>query len=220
MELLSHFIDFVLHLDKHLVEMVQQYGTLTYGILFFIIFAETGFVVTPFLPGDSLLFAAGAVCKSGNLNVFLLMGLLIGAGILGNTVNYLIGSYLGPAVLEKEKVPFIKKEHLVKTHEFYEKHGAKAIIFSRFLPIFRTFVPFIAGIGQMDWKKYMLYNVVGSILWVIPFTVAGYLFGQIPVVQKNFSLIIVAILVVTALPAIYTGVKEYRASKASKWVSE
>jgi membrane-associated protein len=216
MDLLKDFIDFVLHLDKNLVLMVKEYGTLTYVILFFIIFAETGFVVTPFLPGDSLLFAAGAVAKSGDLNIVLLIVLIYIAAVLGNTVNYMIGAYLGPAFLEKEKIPFIKKEHLVKTHAFYEKHGARAVILSRFLPIFRTFVPFVAGIGQMDWRKFSLYNMIGAAFWVVPLTIAGYLFGQIPYVQKNFSVIIIAIIVITALPAIATALNEYRSAKKAK----
>lgn len=201
---------------KHLNEnFLIPYGNLTYAILFFIIFAETGFVVTPFLPGDSLLFAVGAIAAWENppLNLFTLIALLSIAGIIGNTLNYRIGYFIGPKIFEQEKIRFIKKEHLIKTHAFYEKHGAKAVILSRFLPIFRTFVPFVAGIGQMEWKKFMLYNIVGGVSWVVIGTVAGYLFGNIPWVQEHFEMVLIGIVVITVMPAVIGVVSEYFKAK-------
>lgn len=193
---------------------IQPYGELVYAILFFIIFAETGFVVTPFLPGDSLLFAVGAIAArpDGGLNLLTLIVIMSLAAIIGNTINYRIGYMVGPKIFERES-RWIKKEHLIKTHAFYEKYGAMAIILSRFLPIFRTFVPFVAGIGQMDWKKYMLYNIVGGISWVVLGTVAGYLFGNIPFVQEHFELILIGIVVVTVLPAVVGVLREYLKAK-------
>ncbi len=204
---------------KHLNEnFLIPYGNLTYALLFFIIFAETGFVVTPFLPGDSLLFAVGAIAAWDNppLDLFTLIILLSVAGIIGNTINYRIGYYIGPKIFEQEKIRLIKKEHLIKTHAFYEKHGALAIILSRFLPIFRTFVPFVAGIGRMDWKKFMLYNVVGGISWVVIGTVAGYLFGNIPWVQEHFEMVLIAIVVITVMPAVIGMASEYLKSRKAK----
>lgn len=203
-------IDFILHFNEHLDEMLKNYGTLTYGILAFVIFAETGFVITPFLPGDSLLFAVGTKTAGDNppLDIFITIILLSIAAILGNTINYMIGRKVGPAIFERE-TRFIKKEYLVKTHAFYEKYGAMAVILSRFLPIFRTFVPFVAGIGQMDWKKYMLYNVIGGIGWVVIGVVAGYFFGGFEFVQKHFEAVVIGIILVTAAPAIVTALVEY-----------
>lgn len=203
-------IDFILHFNEHLDEILKNYGTLTYGILAFIIFAETGFVITPFLPGDSLLFAVGTKTAGENppLDFFLTIFILSVAAILGNMINYMIGRKIGPAIFERE-TRFIKKDYLVKTHAFYEKYGATAVILSRFLPIFRTFVPFVAGIGQMDWKKFMLYNVIGGVSWVVIGTAAGYFFGGFEFVQKHFEAVVVGIIVVTILPAIITGLREY-----------
>lgn len=187
------------------------YGNLTYAILFFIIFAETGFVVTPFLPGDSLLFAVGALSAKENagLDLTTLIVLLSLAAIIGNTINYRIGYFIGPKIFEQEKIRFIKKEYLLKTQAFYEKYGAMAVILSRFVPIIRTFVPFIAGISQMDWKKYMFYNIIGGLGWVIIGTVAGYWFGNIPWVQKHFEAVLIAIVLISVLPAIISIVTEF-----------
>lgn len=201
MSFLSQAIDFFLHLDKHLGQIISDYGIWTYGILFLTIFCETGLVVTPFLPGDSLLFAAGALAATGVLDPHLLFLLLAIAGILGNTANYSIGHLVGPKVFTSNS-RFLKKEYLDKTHDFYEKHGGKAVIFGRFLPIFRTFVPFIAGIGEMTYVRYTIYNVIGSTAWVGLFIYTGYFFGNLPFVRNNFSLVILAIIVITSLPPV------------------
>ncbi|MDX1905791.1 MAG: DedA family protein [Bacteroidia bacterium] len=216
MEFFKALIDFVLHIDEHLVEMVAEYGVFTYAILFFIIFAETGFVVTPFLPGDSLLFAAGALAATGALNVWIIIGLLLLAAVLGNSVNYAIGSFIGPRIMKQDKIRFIKKEYLIKTQEFYEKHGVKAVILGRFLPFFRTFIPFVAGIGNMSPAKFSLYNLIGAVLWVIPFTLLGYAFGEIPVVKENFSLVVLGIIFVTVLPTLVGVVREVIKSRREK----
>lgn len=203
MELIKHFLDLILHLDKHLVELVNQYQSWTYGILFLIIFCETGLVVTPFLPGDSLLFAIGALSSKGELNVFLIFILLSIAAILGDTVNYWIGNIVGPKVFSSESSRWLNRKHLERTHEFYEKYGAKTIILARFVPIVRTFAPFVAGIGKMNYGKFLLYNVVGGIAWIAIFTYAGYFFGEIPIVKRNFTLVIFAIIIISVLPMIY-----------------
>lgn len=208
MDFLKMLFDFVMHIDKHLLEYSVQYGQWLYGILFFIIFAETGFVVTPFLPGDSLLFAAGALCPIGALNVWVLISLLIAAAILGNTINFFIGKKLGPAFLEKEKIPFIKKEYILKAQEFYAKHGTKALVISRFIPIVRTFVPFIAGIAKMNTAKFVLWTALSAFIWVIPITFAGYFFGNIPIVKNNFSIVVLGIIFVSILPGIIAIARE------------
>ncbi len=202
MEFLTQFIDIVLHLDKHLALLVQQYGLWIYGILFFIIFAETGFVVTPFLPGDSLLFVAGALAAigEGGMDIFVLMGVLSAAAILGNMVNYQIGRYLGPKVFQWENSRFFNRDALVKTHAFYEKHGGKTLVMSRFLPLFRTFAPFVAGIGAMSYAKFTLFNLIGALGWVISLCLAGYWLGNIPWVKANLSVMIVGIIVVSLIP--------------------
>ena len=202
MEFLTQFIDIVLHLDKHLALLVQQYGLWIYGILFFIIFAETGFVVTPFLPGDSLLFVAGALAAigEGGMHIFVLMGVLSAAAILGNMVNYQIGRYLGPKVFQWENSRFFNRDALVKTHAFYEKHGGKTLVMSRFLPLFRTFAPFVAGIGAMSYAKFTLFNLIGALGWVISLCLAGYWLGNIPWVKANLSVMIVGIIVVSLIP--------------------
>ncbi|MCI0664547.1 MAG: DedA family protein [Acidobacteria bacterium] len=202
MEYISWFIDFVLHLDKHLIELVQQYGTLSYGILFLIIFCETGLVVTPFLPGDSLLFAIGALSAKGALNVYWVYFLLSLAAILGDSTNYWIGYYLGPKVFKSDSSRWLNRRHLVRTHEFYEKYGGKTIIFARFMPIIRTFAPFVAGIGQMNYLKFLFYSVTGTIFWIGLFVTAGYWFANQAVVQENFSLVVVAIIIISLIPAI------------------
>ncbi|QIL76014.1 MULTISPECIES: DedA family protein [Hymenobacter] len=214
MEILKDIIDFILHLDKHLGAIIQDYGTWTYAILFLIIFVETGVVVLPFLPGDSLLFAAGslAALPGSPLNVWLMMGLLIVAAVLGDTLNYHIGDYLGPRVF-RENSRFLKREHLIRTQEFYEKHGAKTIILARFIPIIRTFAPFVAGVGTMSYTKFLSYNVVGGVLWVASLTSAGYFFGTIPIVQKNFSLVVLAIIGLSILPVIFEFVKSRQNSR-------
>ena len=204
MELLMQFFDIVLHLDKHLALLVQQYGLWIYGILFVIIFSETGFVVTPFLPGDSLLFVAGALAAigEGGMDIVVLMGVLSLAAILGNTVNYHVGRYLGPKVFHWENSRFFNRDALVKTHAFYEKHGGKTLIISRFLPLFRTFAPFVAGIGTMSYGRFALFNVTGAIAWVAVCLFAGYWFGNLPWVNKHFELVVVGIVLVSVMPMV------------------
>jgi membrane-associated protein len=207
MELISQVIDFFLHLDKYLAEIISAYGTWTYLILFFVIFMETGFVVTPFLPGDSLLFAAGTFASLGALNVWVLFILLSFAAILGDTVNYWIGHFIGEKAFSGN-IRFLKKEYLDRTHEFYERHGGKTIILARFIPIIRTFAPFVAGVGEMSYGRFITYNVVGGIMWVGIFVFAGYFFGNIPFVKHNFSLVILAIIIISVLPGVYEFTKE------------
>ena len=202
MEFLPSIVDFFLHLDRHLAEVIQSYGTWTYAILFAIVFLETGLVVTPLLPGDSLLFAAGSFAALGALDLSLLFVLLSVAAILGDTVNYAIGHYLGPKVFHYPKSRFFNPDHLKKTHDFYEKYGGKTIIIARFIPIVRTFAPFVAGIGAMSYPRFITYNVVGGIVWVAVCLGAGYFFGNLPFVKKNFSLVILAIIVVSVMPAV------------------
>jgi membrane-associated protein len=200
MEVVSNIIDFFLHIDVHLNEIILQYGTLTYGILFFVIFAETGFVFTPFLPGDSLLFAAGTFAARGSFNVYLLAILLASAAIIGDNVNYWVGRKIGIRLFERYS-RFLKKEYLDKTHRFYEKHGGKTIILARFFPIIRTFSPFVAGLGRMTYSRFVLNDIAGGIIWISVFVFGGYFFGNIPVVQKNFSLVIIVIIVISVIPA-------------------
>ena len=201
MEFISTAIDFFLHIDVHLNEIILQYGTLTYGILFFIIFAETGFVFTPFLPGDSLLFAAGTFAARGSFDVYLLAVLLIAAAIAGDNVNYWVGRKLGIKLFERYN-KLLKKEYLEKTQKFYVKHGGKTIILARFFPIIRTFSPFVAGLGKMEYSRFVMNDIAGGIIWISVFVFGGYFFGNIPVVQKNFSLVIVVIVVISVIPAI------------------
>ena len=208
MELVHWFVDFFLHLDRHLAEVIQSYGTWTYGLLFTIVFLETGLVVTPFLPGDSLLFAAGSFAAlqqpdgSPVLSFPVLFVLLSLAAIVGDTVNYGIGAYLGPKVFHFPRSRFFNPEHLRKTHAFYEKYGGKTIIIARFVPIVRTFAPFVAGIGAMSYARFLAYNVVGGLLWVSLCLSAGYFFGNLPFVRNNFSLVILAIVLISILPAL------------------
>ena len=211
MEFFSKIIDLFLHLDVHLHELILQYGTFTYSILFAVIFAETGLVFTPFLPGDSLLFAAGTFAAKGAFNPHLLFILLTIAAIIGDTVNYWIGHYIGMKVFNW-KIPFLKKEHLDRTHQFYEKYGGKTIIIARFVPIVRTFAPFVAGIGSMTYSKFITYNVVGGILWVAIFIYGGYFFGNLPFVKNNFSWVIIVIIFLSILP----GIIEYVRHKIEK----
>ncbi|KAA3436164.1 DedA family protein [Rufibacter hautae] len=207
MELLRQFIDLFLHLDQHLSQIISDYGTWTYAILFLIIFVETGVVVMPFLPGDSLLFAAGAFAATGVLNIWVLLVLLFVAAFLGDTLNYLIGDYFGPKVFKRD-YRFLKREYLLKTQAFYEKHGGKTIIFARFIPIIRTFAPFVAGVGTMKYSKFLSYNIIGGFLWVVGFTVAGFVFGNIPAVKKNFSFVIFGIILISIIPPIIEIVKQ------------
>jgi membrane-associated protein len=203
MEFLPSVVDFFIHLDRHLAEVIRDYGVWTYAILFTIVFLETGLVVTPLLPGDSLLFAAGSFAALGALDLSLLFVLLTVAAILGDTVNYAIGHYLGPKVFHYPKSRFFNPDHLKKTHDFYERYGGKTIIIARFVPIVRTFAPFVAGIGAMSYPRFVTYNVVGGIVWVAACLGAGYFFGNLPFVKKNFSLVILAIIVVSVMPAAF-----------------
>lgn len=215
MELIYSLIDFILHIDDHLVEIVNNYQTWTYLILFLIIFAETGLVVTPFLPGDSLLFAAGAIIAKPetDLNIFIMWGLLFAAGIIGDLVNYHIGKYIGPKAFSG-KYKFLKKEYLDKTEGFYDKYGGKTIIYARFVPIIRTFAPFVAGVGSMTYGKFASYNVIGSFLWVSSFLFIGYFFGGLPIIKDNFTIVIFAIILLSLVPPIVEVVKEkYKTKK-------
>jgi membrane-associated protein len=211
MELFASLLDLFLHLDEHLANVINQYGVWTYGILFAVIFLETGVVVTPFLPGDSLLFAAGTFAALGTMNVYLLAGLLIAAAILGDSVNYSIGHYLGERAY---KIKWIKKEYLDRTHAFFEKHGGKTIFLARFVPIVRTFAPFVAGIGRMSYGYFITYNFVGGIVWVLLFTFAGYFFGNIPFVRRNFEFVIIGIILVSVAPMFVEWWKARREAKA------
>ena len=202
MDLLLAFVDIVLHLDRYVQQLVELYGVWIYVILFAIVFSETGFVVTPFLPGDSLLFVAGAVAALGGMHLGLLMLLLIVAATTGNMLNYQIGRYLGPRVFSWENSRFFNKAALEKTHQFYERHGGKTLVISRFLPLLRTFAPFVAGVGAMHYPRFAAYNLFGAVLWVLSLTLAGYFFGNLPWVQRNLSAVIVGIIVVSLIPAI------------------
>jgi Uncharacterized membrane-associated protein len=206
MEIIKSLIEFILHIDKHLGEIIKNYGTLTYFILFFIIFAETGFVFTPFLPGDSLLFAAGVFASLGNFNILILLSILILAAILGDTVNYWIGHFFGEKIVTNPKIP-INQEHIEKTNRFFEKHGGKTIILARFVPIVRTFAPFVAGAGQMSYRKFISYNIIGGILWASIFTLSGFFFGNIPFIKKNFSLVVIVIILISLVPMIIEVIK-------------
>jgi len=212
MNIILTFIDFILHLDKYLGQIIQDYGTWTYLIMFFIIFMETGFVVTPFLPGDSLIFAAGAFAGLGYLHIGILFAILAIAAIAGDTANYWIGHFVGPRAFSGN-VRFLKKEYLDRTHAFYEKHGGKTIIFARFIPIIRTFAPFVAGVGAMTYPKFIAYNVIGGVAWVALFSFGGYFFGNLPVVQKNFTFVILAIIFISVLPAIIEFIKGRQQSR-------
>jgi len=215
MDLISKIVDFVLHLDIHLNALIQASGFWTHLILFVVIFCETGLVVTPFLPGDSLLFAAGTFAAAGSLKIGWLFLLLAAAAVLGDTVNYWIGKIIGPKVFQKENSRIFKKQYLDRTHRFYEKYGAETIILARFVPIVRTFAPFVAGIGKMTYARFLSYNVIGGVLWVALFTFGGYFFGNIPFVKKNFSLVIIAIILISLLPIAYEFLK-HRKKKAAK----
>jgi len=210
MEQIKFLIDLFLHLDEYMANIITQYGTWTYIILFGVIFVETGLVVMPFLPGDSLLFAAGTFAALDALNIYYLLGLLMFAAILGDTVNYSIGHYLGERAYN---IKWIKREYFDKTHAFFEKHGGKTIFLARFVPIVRTFAPFVAGIGKMSYGYFITYNFVGGITWVLLFTLAGYFFGNIPIVRENFELVIIAIILVSVVPM---GIEWWKARRAAK----
>lgn len=205
--MLSQLFDFILHIDVHLGQIISTYGVMTYAILFGIIFVETGLVFVPFLPGDSLLFAAGAFAALGNLNLLLVLGLMMVAAILGDTVNYWIGHFFGDRLVANPRVP-INKEHIEETQKFFDKHGGKTIILARFVPIVRTFAPFVAGIGRMKYSQFISYNVIGGVLWVLVATLAGFFFGNIPFVKENFSLVVLGIVVVSVVPMISPLVKK------------
>ncbi len=207
MEIISGLVDFILHLDVHLNTIIKNFGIWTYLILFLIIFLETGVVVTPFLPGDSLLFAAGSFAALGSLNVFALFILLTLAAILGDTLNYWIGHFIGPRAFSGN-TRFLKKEYLDRTHVFYEKYGGKTIILARFIPIIRTFAPFVAGIGAMDYPHFFFYNVIGAVLWVSIFTFGGYFFGNLPFVRDNFTIVIMVIILISVLPGVFEFLRE------------
>jgi membrane-associated protein len=197
---IKSFIDFILHLDTHLLSMVNQYGTFTYILLFIILFSETGLVIIPFLPGDSLLFIAGSIAAQGSLNIWALIIILFVGAVLGDAVNYSIGSFIGPKVFENDRFKLINKEHLQKAQDFYDRKGAIVIVLARFIPIIRTFAPFVAGVSKMHYRKFVVYNIVGAGLWVLLATLAGYFFGNIPVVKDNFSLVTIAIVVLSFIP--------------------
>jgi membrane-associated protein len=219
MDWLQFFLDVFLHLDKHLGEVVNNYGVWTYSILFVIIFCETGLVVTPFLPGDSLLFAAGALAASpaasDTLNPIWLFVLLSVAAIVGDTVNYWIGAFIGPRAFSGE-IRFLKREYLDRTHAFYEKYGGKTIIIARFVPIVRTFAPFVAGIGAMNYAKFIIYNILGGVAWVALFIFGGYWFGNQEFVKKNFSLVVLAIIIISVMPMVVEYLRARRARPAAE----
>jgi len=215
MTALKFLIDFILHLDVHLGQIISAYGSLTYALLFLIIFVETGLVITPFLPGDSLLFAVGAFAALGSLNIFMLLVLLTVAAIFGDTANYWIGHFFGEKLVANPKIP-IKKEHIVRTQKFFDKHGGKTIILARFVPIVRTFAPFVAGIGKMHYGKFISFNIIGGIGWVLLVTLSGFFFGNIPVVKDNFSTVIIAIVLISIAPMIIQGLmSKFQKEKSS-----
>lgn len=210
MELVTKIFDFVMNLDANLTELAKEYGVWTYLLLFVIVFCETGLVVTPFLPGDSMIFVIGALSANGELNLAAIAVVLILAAILGDTANYHIGKLIGPKIFRKENVRFLKKEYLIRTHEFYEKHGGKTIIIARFIPIIRTFAPFVAGMGSMTYWRFISYNIIGAVMWVALFLSAGYFFGNIPAVEENFTFVIFAIIFLSLLPGAATFIRGKR----------
>ncbi len=211
MDYLKYLIDFILHIDVHLSELIRDYGAQTYAILFAIVFVETGLVVMPLLPGDSMLFAAGAFTAKGDFNLWLLGAGLSVAAIAGDSLNYAIGHYLGPKVFDRN-YRWLNREHLRRTEAFYEKHGGKTIILARFMPIIRTFAPFVAGVGAMNYRRFLAYNIVGGLLWVWSFVLLGYFFGNLPAVKKNFTLVILAIIVISLMPIVVEFFKARRAA--------
>jgi membrane-associated protein len=211
MDLIKNLIDFILHIDVHLSELISSYGLVTYLILFGIVFVETGIVFMPFLPGDSLLFAAGALAALGSLNIWLVLILLTIAAILGDTSNYWIGHFFGQKIIDNPKIP-LNQNHIDKTNAFFAKHGGKTIFLARFVPIVRTFAPFVAGLGKMDYGKFLMFNIIGGIVWVVSLTMAGFLFGNVEFVKHNFSLVVIAIVVLSIVPMVWHFIQ----SKLSK----
>jgi len=211
LELGRKLVDFVLHVDRHLEEIVASCGGWSYGILFLVVFVETGVVVMPFLPGDSLLFATGAICAlpAAGLNVHLMAGLLLVAAFLGDTANYWIGRRLGPAVFKREDSVWLRKKHLDRAHEFFEQYGGRAVILARFVPFVRTFVPFVAGVGAMSYRRFLAYNLVGGVVWIYSFLYLGYFFGNLPAVKKNFGLVILGIIFLSILPMVFEVVRAW-----------
>ena len=219
-ELVKQLMDLLLHFDRHLREMLDWVGPWTYVILFAIVFCETGLVVTPFLPGDSLLFAAGALAATQSLSLPVVLGGLAVAAVLGDAVNYMIGAKFGERFLATQKIPWIRREHLDQTHGFFERYGNKTIVIARFVPIVRTFAPFVAGIGKMSYRQFAVYNIVGGCAWVLICTMAGYVFGNIPVIKNNFSLVVIGIVFVSVLPIAWEAFASYRRSRTEKLVSD
>ena len=216
MEILTQILDFFLHLDKHLSDIINEYGTLTYVILFLIIFTETGLVVMPLLPGDSLLFAAGALAAStGALDPWVMIPLLIVAALLGDNLNYFVGKFLGSTIKKRERILFFKREYLEKTEAFYEKHGGRTVIMARFIPIVRTIAPFVAGAGSMVYSRYIVFCIVGALLWVPSMTMLGYFFGNMPIVKKNFELVVFGIIGLSILPMVWEFAKTKFAAKSA-----
>jgi len=213
LQLVKFLFEFVIHIDVHLSEIIQSYGVWTYLILFLIIFCETGLVVTPILPGDSLLFAAGTFAARGDFNVMWLFVILSIAAVLGDTANYWIGTFVGPKIFHKERVRFLNKEYLDRTHQFFEKYGGKTIIIARFVPIIRTFAPFVAGIGSMTYWHFISYNVIGGIAWIAAFVFAGFYFGNITMVKNNFTIVIFAIIIISILPGVIEFIRQHRMNK-------
>jgi len=210
MELITHYIQVFLHLDRYLSLIIQEYGFWTHLILFCIIFCETGLVVTPFLPGDSLLFAAGTFAACGALELTVVLSVISVAAIAGDTINYWFGFLAGPTMLERKKIRWVRKEYLDQAHQFYEKYGGKTIVLARFIPIIRTFAPFVAGIGTMAYSRFLLYNIIGGMFWVIAMTLLGFFFGNIPMVRKNFSFVIVIIIMISILPGVIEAIRQRR----------
>ncbi|KOA21447.1 inner membrane protein YghB [Clostridium homopropionicum DSM 5847] len=216
MDILIKFINVILHIDTYLNLIVQQYGVLTYAVLFLIIFLETGLVITPFLPGDSMLFAAGALAAISSLNIATLLIIIFLAAFLGDTANYHIGKKIGVKILEREHTRFINKEHLIEAQNFYKKHGSMTIVIARFIPIIRTFAPFVAGIGKMKYKKFISYNMVGGALWVTLFLSGGYFFGNLPFIKENFSYVLIAIILISLMPGVIVFINEKRNGRGNE----
>jgi membrane-associated protein len=215
-EWLAAFVDLIVHLDEHLLWVAQNYGAWIYAVLFLIVFCETGLVVTPFLPGDSLLFVAGTIAGAGEMNVHLMAGLLVLAAVLGDSVNYAIGHYLGPRVFRYEDSWFFRRAYVERTHAFFERHGGKTIVLARFLPIVRTYAPFVAGIGRMEYGRFLLFNLTGALLWVVLLTYAGYVFGNVPVIKDNLTLVILGIILLSISPGIIEVARQRAAARARR----
>lgn len=216
MELIGNFIDFIIHLDRHLSYILENFGIWCYLLFFVIIFAETGLVVTPFLPGDSLLFALGTFAAVGSLNVAWVFIILSAAAVLGDNANYAIGKYFGSLILKRQGAWFLKKEHIDRTHKFYERYGAKTIVLARFVPIVRTFAPFVAGVGKMGYIRFFAYNVIGGVLWIMVFLFGGFFFGNIRIIRENFTFTIFAIIIISILPAVIEVLKERKRKKQAR----